>query len=74
LDVASDPVSGVTEIRVAEGLYLPSAGPDPEDPRSGNPRFADDPATADAGCGVPVVVDLGAYELQAIRPESCLPI
>ncbi len=28
----------------------------------GNPRFADDPATVDTGCGVPVVVDMGAYE------------
>jgi hypothetical protein len=28
----------------------------------GNPRFADDPATPDTGCGVPVVVDMGAYE------------
>ncbi len=30
----------------------------------GNPRFADDPATTDTGCGVPVVVDMGAYEFQ----------
>ncbi|MHC4089611.1 MAG: right-handed parallel beta-helix repeat-containing protein [Planctomycetota bacterium] len=30
----------------------------------GNPRFADDPATADTGCGMPVVVDMGAYEYQ----------
>jgi hypothetical protein len=30
----------------------------------GDPRFADDPATADTGCGVPVVVDMGAYEFQ----------
>jgi hypothetical protein len=30
----------------------------------GNPRFADDPDTADSGCGVPVVVDMGAYEYQ----------
>ncbi|UCD75336.1 MAG: hypothetical protein JSV91_00155 [Phycisphaerales bacterium] len=28
----------------------------------GNPRFADDAATADTGCGLPVVVDMGAYE------------
>jgi hypothetical protein len=26
----------------------------------GNPRFADDPNTPDAGCGAPVVVDIGA--------------
>jgi len=30
----------------------------------GNPRFADDPDTEDTGCGVPVVVDMGAYEYQ----------
>ena len=30
----------------------------------GNPRFADDPDTGDTGCGVPVVVDMGAYEFQ----------
>jgi hypothetical protein len=30
----------------------------------GNPRFADDPATADMGCGTPAVVDMGAYEFQ----------
>jgi parallel beta-helix repeat protein/predicted outer membrane repeat protein len=30
----------------------------------GNPRFADNPATPDSGCGVPVVVDMGAYEFQ----------
>ncbi len=28
----------------------------------GNPRFTDDPATPDSGCGVPAVVDMGAYE------------
>ena len=27
-----------------------------------NPRFADDPTTPDTGCGVPVIVDMGAYE------------
>jgi hypothetical protein len=30
----------------------------------GNPRFADDPDTGDTGCGVPVIVDMGAYEFQ----------
>ena len=30
----------------------------------GNPRFADDPAATDTGCGVPVIVDMGAYEFQ----------
>ncbi len=28
----------------------------------GNPRFADDAAAADTGCGTPVMVDMGAYE------------
>ena len=30
----------------------------------GNPRFADDQATTDTGCGAPVVVDIGAHEFQ----------
>ena len=30
----------------------------------GNPRFAGDPGSATTGCGVPVVVDMGAYEFQ----------
>jgi len=30
----------------------------------GNPRFNADPADFDPGCGVPVVVDIGAYEFQ----------
>jgi hypothetical protein len=37
----------------------------------GNPRFADDPATADTGCGAPVIVDMGAYEYQG-DPASVL--
>ena len=32
----------------------------------GNPRFADDPNTTDTGCGVPVIVDMGAYEYQGV--------
>ncbi len=35
----------------------------------GNPRFADDPDTSDTGCGVPVVVDMGAYEYQGVPAE-----
>ena len=31
----------------------------------GNPRFADDPNTADTGQGIAPLVDLGAFELQA---------
>jgi hypothetical protein len=30
----------------------------------GNTRFAENPATSDTGCGIPVVVDMGAYEYQ----------
>ena len=30
-----------------------------------NPRFADDGSTLDTGCGVPVVIDMGAYEFPA---------
>jgi hypothetical protein len=30
----------------------------------GNPRFAADEADFDPGCGIPVVVDMGAYEYQ----------
>ena len=41
----------------------------------GNPRFADDPATIDTGCGVPIpfAVDMGAYEFQGTAaPNSIL--
>lgn len=31
-----------------------------------NPRFADDPDTADSGCGEPVQVDMGAFEYQGV--------
>jgi hypothetical protein len=30
----------------------------------GLPRFVDDPSLANTGCGLPVVVDIGAYEFQ----------
>jgi len=32
----------------------------------GNPRFANDLATTDTGCGVPAIVDMGAYEFQGV--------
>ena len=33
----------------------------------GNPRFANDPGlSADTGCGVPAIVDMGAYEYQGV--------
>ncbi len=34
----------------------------------GNPRFLDDPDTADTGSGVPPIVDMGAYEFV---PDDC---
>ena len=37
----------------------------------GNPRFADDPDAENTGCGVPVVVDMGAYEFQG-EPATVL--
>jgi hypothetical protein len=37
----------------------------------GNPRFADDPDMPDTGCGVPVIVDMGAYEFQG-NPATVL--
>ncbi len=41
------------------------AGTDLDD----NPRFADDPATRETGCGAPVVVDMGSYELQGVPAD-----
>jgi hypothetical protein len=40
----------------------------------GNPRFADDPATKDIGCGVPVpfAVDMGAYEFQGTAAPNSI--
>ncbi len=35
----------------------------------GNGRFADDPATMDSGCGLPVIVDMGAYEFPGDEAE-----
>ena len=32
----------------------------------GNPRFVDDPNTADNGVGDPPIVDMGAYEFQVV--------
>ncbi len=32
----------------------------------GNPRFLDDPATKDTGFGEPPIIDMGAYEFQAV--------
>jgi len=39
----------------------------------GNPRFADDLATADTGCGVPAIVDMGAYEFPGVSFSPVIP-
>ncbi len=40
----------------------------------GNPRFADDPATKDTGCGVPIpfAVDMGAYEFPGMATSNAI--
>ncbi|MCH8824959.1 MAG: hypothetical protein IH984_15800 [Planctomycetes bacterium] len=38
----------------------------------GNPRFADAPKSPDTGCGVPVIVDMGAYEFLGYPIQPCL--
>jgi predicted outer membrane repeat protein len=35
----------------------------------GNPRFADEPQTPATGCGMPVVVDMGAYEFRGVPAD-----
>ena len=37
----------------------------------GEGRFFDDPNTPDAGCGVPPIVDMGAYERGGTGPQPC---
>jgi hypothetical protein len=39
----------------------------------GNPRFVNDPATADTGMGTPPIVDMGAFEYQPPCPADCAP-
>jgi len=41
----------------------------------GNPRFVDDPDTADSGVGIPPIVDMGAYEFQddVFKRGECYP-
>ena len=38
----------------------------------GNPRFADVPKSPNVGCGVPVIVDMGAYEFLGNPIQPCL--
>jgi predicted outer membrane repeat protein len=40
---------------------------------SGAPRFADDAAVADVGCGAPVVVEMGAYERAGTTADPVVP-
>ncbi|UCD74194.1 MAG: right-handed parallel beta-helix repeat-containing protein, partial [Phycisphaerales bacterium] len=35
----------------------------------GEPRFTDDPATDDTGCGLPVIVDMGVYEFAGVPAD-----
>ena len=37
----------------------------------GNPRFVDDPNTADTGAGTAPIIDMGAYEFTPPPPPSC---
>ena len=63
-----DPVNG--DLRLSPGSPSIDAGNNwgtvgiTDTDIDGIPRFADDPATVDTGCGVPVVVDMGAFEFQ----------
>jgi hypothetical protein len=72
-----DPDNG--DLRLSAGSPCIDAGDNaavPEDitvDLDGNPRFVDDPGTPDCQqapgeCGDPPVVDMGAYELQALPP------
>jgi len=40
----------------------------------GDPRFVDDPGTVDTGAGTPPIVDMGAYEFQAVTTTNQPPI
>ncbi len=39
----------------------------------GNPRVADVDSAVDVGCGMPAVVDMGAYEVAGLAPNKLLP-
>jgi len=57
--------AGVNSAVPADSFDLDEDGDDAERlpvDLDGNPRFTDDPETPDTGCGLPVVVDMGAYE------------
>ncbi|MHC4429740.1 MAG: NosD domain-containing protein [Planctomycetota bacterium] len=68
-----DPENG--DLRLSAGSPCIDAGNNnaiadlAESDLDGGPRFADDLATPDTGCGVPVVVDMGAYEHQGQPAE-----
>ncbi len=68
--------AGSPAIDAAHNWFVPPDTADVDDDRDvreltsldldGNPRFADDPAAVDTGCGVPAIVDMGAYEFQGV--------
>jgi hypothetical protein len=61
----------VDDYRLMPGSPCIDAGSNPALPEgvltdvNGNPRFVDDPRTADTGLGIPPIVDMGACEYQA---------
>jgi hypothetical protein len=70
-----DPKSG--DYRLSSGSPCIDAGDNTAVPEGvdtdldGNPRFVDDPDTADTGKGAPPIVDMGAYEYQTGCPWDC---
>jgi hypothetical protein len=67
--------AGINSAVPADGLDLDDDGDTAERipiDRAGDPRFADDPDTPDTGCGVPAVVDMGAYEFPGEVIEKIL--
>ena len=73
-NIDADPlfVAENSDFRLSPGSPCIDAGDNtavPEDITTdldGNPRFVDDPDTADTGFGDPPIVDMGAYEYQGI--------
>ena len=55
------PIAGSVVIDAGNNALVPG---DLAADADGQPRFTDDPATADSGLGSAPIVDLGGYELQ----------
>jgi hypothetical protein len=66
--IDADPLFGDADGRLSGSSVCIDAGNNVSVPGSistdldGNPRFLDDPATADSGAGTPPIVDMGAHE------------